>query len=144
MKPALIFLAVFAMCAYADEASDRAAIERVIVELNEFRPSEALPTPARLFSAGADLPTELASLAGAAAHPWSEVTPPHFASRRMQFVTPDVALVDAVNTQFGTQILKRVTGVVMVMKREGDNWRIAALRWLMPPMPEISRALPGR
>jgi hypothetical protein len=94
----------------ADRASDRTDIAQVINS-----PSTAKLVSA-LFTAGDD------------SQPLSEVTPPHIAIQSIRFLTPEVALVDATSTQFGTMILVRRVPIWLVMKKEGPAWKIASLR----------------
>jgi hypothetical protein len=56
------------------------------------------------------------------------VTPPHIAIQSIRFLTPEVALVDATSTQFGTMILVRRVPIWLVMKKEITGWKIASLR----------------
>jgi len=116
--------------AWADPAADRAAIERVIGALNsgQSRPS--------LFTADADNDLDrLASLnrrlSQASKEPWSEATTPKIVIQSTRFVTPEVALVDAANTQYGSVILAQRIPVLLVMRKDGADWRIASLRVLM-------------
>ena len=127
---------LFATLACADTTADRAAIERVvgavIVDPND---SGAKPG-SRLFTADADseldrlldLDRRLLELSR---EPWSEVTSPRLVIQAIRFVTPDVALVNAANTHYGSMILARRIPVLFVMKKEGTAWRIASLRVLV-------------
>jgi hypothetical protein len=121
----------FASLVLADSASDRAAIESAIAALNG--PSQ--PASA-LFAKGADS-AELANLAqldqmlSPAEEPLSEVTAPKIVVRSIRFVTPDVALVDGAVTQYGAVIFKKTVPILLVMKKQGANWRIAAFRSLV-------------
>jgi hypothetical protein len=128
---AILFLAP---CAVADEAADRMAIESVVSALNDrSRPA------ADLFTSDAGGTGELARLAELDrtlvrfSGPMSETTPPRLVVRSIRFLTPQVALVDAANIQYGSLILVRSVPVMLVMKKDGD-WRIAALRVLMNPV----------
>ncbi|HEV2448218.1 MAG TPA: hypothetical protein VGS58_19940, partial [Candidatus Sulfopaludibacter sp.] len=60
----------------------------------------------------------------------SEVTAPHLAIQSLRFVTPDVALVNAAGTQFGSAIVVRRTPLLLVVKKQPAGWRIASLRVL--------------
>jgi len=105
--------------AQADETTDRAVIAKVIAALND---GKARP----------DLQCDLLP-AGA----MSEVSPPHISTREVHFITPDVALVDAENTQYGSTIVVRRVPIVFVLKRQADEWKIAATRanCPLPPIP---------
>ena len=114
--------------AWAGESADLAAIQALIDELNT-TPATA---QARLFTAGANAAGELKRLSEMDRRlsngPWSEVTAPKIRCRSVRFITPDVALVDAENTQYGSVILVRRIPVLLVVRKEHGNWRIAALR----------------
>jgi hypothetical protein len=74
--------------------------------------------------------------------PFSEVNDPKISVHSIQFITPEVALVDAVNAQYGSQIMRSLP-IMFIMKRQGDAWRIAAYRITpaSPPVPLFSRQL---
>ena len=110
MKAIPGILLLCASLAFADVPADRTAIEHVINS----------PSTARLVSA--------LFTAGDDSQPWSEVTPPYIAIQSIRFLTPEVALVDATSTQFGTMILVRRVPIWLVMKKEGTTWKIASLR----------------
>jgi hypothetical protein len=61
-----------------------------------------------------------------------EMLNPRIEGRSTRFITPDVALADAVCTyrEAGTA---QTTSLLLVMKREGNDWRIASLRVLAEP-----------
>jgi hypothetical protein len=125
---------LFAAHAWADQAADRAAIERVVGVLNASSPGEK--PDSSLFTADADNQLDrLAALnrrlSQVSSEPWSEATTPRMAIQSIRFVTPDVALVDAADTQYGSVIPARRIPVLLVMKKEGADWRIASLRVLM-------------
>src|SRR2546430_9858013 len=122
--------------AWADTTADRAAIERIVgaVIADQTRPGAKLSST--LFTADADsefdrlldLDRRLLELSK---EPWSEVTGPRMVIQSIRFVTPEVALVNAANTHYGTMILARRIPVLFVMKKEGTSWRIASLRVLV-------------
>jgi hypothetical protein len=102
--------------ARADEDSDRAAIRKVITTFNNERLRETVLGP------HADVP----DFSGC--HE-PEVSPVLFQPTRIRFVTPDVAFADAAASRYGT-IGKRSVSSVFVLKREGAEWKIDALRVL--------------
>ena len=59
---------------------------------------------------------------------WSEVSPLYFSIRAIRFVTPDVALVDARASQFGSLELAARRSAVIVMRREPDGWKVVLVR----------------
>jgi len=131
MKTLIAIPLLFAACACAraDEAADRAAIGRVVAALNAIESGkEGKREAASLFTANAE--NELPQLLNPALRqPWSETTKPALALRSVRFVAPDVALAEADYTQIGSTIVRRVP-VLLVMKKEGAEWRIASLRLL--------------
>lgn len=132
----------FASWALADSASDRVAIASVITALNDHsRPRSSLFTA----DAAADS-DELARLSSMdrmlsrSDGPLSEVTAPKIEIRSIRFITRNVAMVDAANTQYGALILSKSVPLLLVMKREGSNWRIASFRIMV----EFSKLTPPR
>ena len=133
MKLTLMCVVLAASSGLASEREDRADIERVVSILNDPRTTAA--QKGALFAT--DAQNQLDRLAeldhrmiGEPRAPWSEVTTPRIVIQSMRFITPDVALVDAVNTQYGSVILVHRVPVLIVMKKEEQDWRIAALRVL--------------
>ncbi|SRR5258708_3477439 len=129
-----IFL-VFAALAHADEAADRSAIERVIRYLNDSQTASSKKQISILFIADADSDLDrLTELNGRwlqlSSEPWSEMTSPRLTIHSIRFVTPEVALVNTASVQYGSNIPVRRIPVLFVMKKEGAEWRIAALRVL--------------
>ena len=128
--------------AWADAAADRAAIEQV-VKVVFSGAAAGTPMPA-MFAADADsefdklvqLDRQLLRLSN---EPLSEVTAPAVVIRSVRFVTPDVALIDAANTQYGSLVLQTRIPVLLVMRKEAQNWKIVSLRVLVD-----SRELPAR
>jgi hypothetical protein len=145
MKFAVCFASLLlASAAWADATSDRAAIEAVISRLND-----AVTPVSTLFTADtADNPAELVQLVSrnrlraANAQPLSEVSVPRIVVHSVQFITPEVALVDAANAQYGTNMV-RSSPILFVLKRQGDDWRIAAYRITPapPPVPVLAQQL---
>ena len=128
--------------AWADAAADRAAIEQV-VKVVFSGAAAGTPMPA-MFAADADsefdklvqLDRQLLRLSN---EPLSEVTAPVVVIRSVRFVTLDVALIDAANTQYGSLVLQTRIPVLLVMRKEAQNWKIVSLRVLVD-----SRELPAR
>ena len=142
MKPILLLPLLLCLCWGADESAGRSAIEKVIAALNE----EHTPASA-LFTADAD-PAEIHELdrlkhrmLETARKPWSEVMAPKILSRRIRFLTPEVAMVDGVIFQYGSAPLRR-TPLIFVMRRHLGGWRIASMR-ILPGIPTPGVTLPG-
>lgn len=134
MKPILCLSLVFAAGLWADEASDQAAIHQVLASLNDPPDAPGAMPPASFFTADADSSDRdrLANLKRRFAwnpkQPWSEVTAPQFTAQSIRFVTADVALVDAAVSQYGSTIGVRRVPVLLLMRRDGVEWKIAAVR----------------
>lgn len=117
----LYCIAFLAACAWADEAADRAAIEKIVIAFNHPHERPALlAKDADLGSLGRD------------SDGWTETSPMLFASRSVRFVTPDVAVVEANASQYGTLIVKRKTDALFVMRRQGTDWKVVLLRVALP------------
>jgi hypothetical protein len=151
MRPILCLSILLASGAWADQLDDRAAIERVISTLNtsavnrgaftvDFRATELT----QLWSAFPLLTIGPGSVI-ISHEPWGEaqwvpaaVLPPqaHFrlVIRSVRFITPDVALVDAVtgppmaSPAPDNSVPPQRVPVLLVMQREGTDWRIASIR----------------
>jgi uncharacterized protein (TIGR02246 family) len=61
---------------------------------------------------------------------WSEVTPAQLDNVAVRLISPDVALIDANYTQYGSMILKRTLPVLLVVKHEKGVWRIISMRFM--------------
>jgi hypothetical protein len=108
-------LLLLAACARADESADSAAIRKALAIFNHV--SERSAVVAR----DADL-SPLDRFSG------PEVSQVYFRVRRIRFVTPEVAFVDATASQFGSLMLKRTIPAMFVLKREDGSWRISVMR----------------
>ena len=118
---------LFSGLAFADSPADRTAIENVIHSLRTAEPVSALFTA----DADSDLPKlqQLERSLNNAVHtPWSEVGPPVLLVDSVRFISADVALVNASETQIGPAA--RRYPVLFVMKKESSGWKIASLRLL--------------
>ena len=128
MKLFFVLLALFPLCLCADEASDRSSIQKVIAGLDESQSNSR-----KYFASDAD-PKEVErflelqrKMKNRAAGPWSEVTNPRILIGAISFVTPEVALVDATIGQVGSSYWRN-DPVLFVIKKQGTEWRIAAVR----------------
>jgi hypothetical protein len=150
---AILCLLIFGVITWADEATDRTAIVHVIAAVNEF------PQRTELFTTDRDAPAVLEQLRRGkrvayrplrssdhptvtiSHEPWGEATinfpnmvveilNPNIVSRTMRFVTTDVALADGacIYREDGADV--QTTPLLFVMKRDGDQWKIASVRVL--------------
>jgi hypothetical protein len=151
MRPILAVSILLASAGWADQLDDRASIEKVISTLNTSAVSRGAFTVDFRFS---EL-TQLSSASGLwrigpgsvviSDEPWGEAQwvpatalPPQAPLRlvihSVRFITPDVALVDAVTgaptaaPAPDNSVPPQRVPVLLVMKREGTDWRIASVR----------------
>ena len=129
MKTILFVSLLVASGAWADEATDLAGIKQTVVRLGgAMHPQPALFTPDFADSAAFERLTSVGSVV-ISKEPFGEaqiVLPPatgtRFAIQSIRFVTGEVALVDALDGQNGRE------SVLLVMKKEGADWRLAAFK----------------
>jgi hypothetical protein len=142
MKVLLFLPLSLAIALAADQAEDRAAIEKVIAALND--PAER----ANLFLKDVDSAINfdrLIDLHRLPAPPrgigmnetWRQLTVPRVVSERIRFVTPDVAVVDGASTIDGAITLARRVPLLFVMKKNGAEWRISVVRMLAEAVPGV-------
>jgi hypothetical protein len=55
--------------------------------------------------------------------PWSEVAGP-YASVRLTLLTPECGVVDGVLTTYGSMTLANSRSVRLIVKQEGNDWRV--------------------
>ena len=108
-------LCLCAIPAWADEAADRAAVAKVVIAFND------KPRRPALLTRDADIPS-------LSSNPGEEVSQIYFEAKTVKLLTPDVAIVDADGSQYGSLAAKRVLPALFVMQRVGGEWRIAVLR----------------
>jgi hypothetical protein len=129
MKAVLCLTILLAICARADEVSDRGAIRDLMADLNH---PDQHPL-ADLFTADADR-AEQARLAYLVRRleerkrPWSETATPAIIARSVRFVTAEVALVDATYAPYGAVFPG--SPMLFVLKKVATVWRIASVREL--------------
>jgi hypothetical protein len=115
--------------AYPQGAHDRVAVEDLIHSLNSGQPVSTLFT----VDAESDL-DRLQAIQGEmrnAVSRTSGVAPPAFVIGAVHFLSPDVAMVNASEVQLGGGSAKKVP-LLLVVRRTGGGWKIAALRLLDP------------
>jgi hypothetical protein len=115
MKAICVIFLILAACGEAAGPSDSDAVRKAIATFNH--PHER----ATVLAPDADL-SPLDRFAG------QDVSPVYFEATTIRFVTPDVAFVDAVASQYGSTIMKRTMPAMFVLKREGGVWRISVMR----------------
>jgi hypothetical protein len=157
----------------ADEAADRAAIEKVIATLNSspgspglftedfsdygvlislgvYRDSPSVTIPVMAPDGGRPtIHVAVGAISMCVSHePMGELGPcgeidrsasapaSRFVIQSVRLITPDVALVDAVNSRESAGLSQR-SPVLLVLRREGDLWKIASLRVIA--LPTIAR-----
>jgi hypothetical protein len=152
MKTLLCVLLLFAPHALADEAAERIAIGRAIRTLNESSQHSALFTDGRAYSefellrrahplafriigpADPEVMARTGDPTVTISHePWGEATinlPRRESRPSIAFITPDVALAEGVYTYEDDHATKQTMPLLIVMKKEGDDWKIASIRAL--------------
>ncbi len=65
----------------------------------------------------------------------SEVSKPVVQITHLDYITEDVALVDAEAVQFGSLIIRKSTPMLFVIKRQNGEWRIHHSRILRTSLP---------
>ena len=103
---------LWTLCARAD---DGAAVRKVITAFNDPHQRQSVLMP------DADLDS-LSRYRG------PEMSQVYFEVKAVRFVAPDVAVVDAAGSQYGSLTIKRSLRAVFVLKKQGDAWRVAVLR----------------
>ena len=146
---------MLATATFADEAADRAAIGKTMSALN------LVPAPADIFTANADI-SALRRLSKDVAHPtfrvlsttaaptiqishepWGEATigypravlelvNPRLEMRALRFLTSEAATVDAVWVERENGQLRYATRLLVNLRKEGSDWKIASVT-LAPP-----------
>jgi uncharacterized protein (TIGR02246 family) len=123
-----------------DRPAEADRIRAVIVELNKARRNSDAKAFSQLFAQDGTLrvgneiiATGPHAIENSLKRPlvWSEVTPPRIGNESVRFVSPDVALVDATQTRYGSLILKQRVPVTLLLKLDGNRWWIISL-WLHP------------
>jgi hypothetical protein len=111
-------------------------ITSVIAAINKALTKPEVSNLATLFASDGDLridgkvlvrPKAIAE--GLANRPaWSEVTPARIKHESVRLITSDVAMVDANWVQYGSTIVKRAQPVMLLLKKDGKEWRVVSLR----------------
>jgi hypothetical protein len=127
----LIATLAFGQLALGDEAADRAAIGKLIATLNDRTASHD-----QLYASDSgDSRRQLEQIPDARRGPMSELTPPFLVLNAVRFITPEVALVDAASTQYGSLYARRLP--ILLILRKSPDWQIAAVR-IIPNIPGFS------
>jgi hypothetical protein len=131
MKTIVCLTLLFGAMVWADEASDRAAIDKVIVGLND------ADRRAELFTKGADSKVDFDRLVELHRKPggaigmdetWTQMTVPQVVSGKIRFVKVDVAMVEGASVVEGAVTMVRRVPLLFVMKKEDGKWRVDAVR----------------
>jgi hypothetical protein len=122
MLKAILTISLLATLALADENADRVAIARTVAAAMK---SDAASVPELL---APDFDGQLITLP--AARPWCELDCPRVTIGAVRFITPDVALLEGTAT--GDEVLSG-GAFIAVLKKIGNDWRIASMRRVMPP-----------
>jgi len=144
MVKELVPLLILAACALAQQLDRPVEAERirsVIAEINKALSRSDAPALAQFFTPDGDFRMGQVVATGRAAVVraierqesvmWSEVTPPAIQTESVRFVSPDVAIVDGSQVQYGSVIVRRRVPIMILMKLDGKEWRIVSMRFLI-------------
>jgi hypothetical protein len=109
---------ILAYPALADDANERAAIVGIIASLN----SQADSLSDLLAPDNVDIDPVFGT-----EEQWSEVTHSQLAVRSTRIVSPNIAIVEADNIQYGSLILRRSQPTLLLFRKYGRQWRIACI-----------------
>ncbi len=131
-----VLLTVFALVL---QAQDTAGVKLLLTEINEAYRKSDLPAMAALFAPGGELrygtrilgadPEQIAKELQPARKQWSETTPPYLGDETIRFLSPELALIDVNQIQFGSMLLKRSIPYLLIAKRDGDRWKVLSMRF---------------
>jgi len=137
VRPILCFSLFCAAGLWADEAQERAAIDKVIAALND--PVQRTRLLAADVDSGVDFdrlidlhrrkPPYPGFVIGTH-EPWTELTVPRVESGHIRFITADIAIVDGASIIRGAVTLAPSVPLLFVMKKAGAEWRITTIRAL--------------
>jgi hypothetical protein len=148
MKSLITIVGLFVMSAPAACAlSDRSAIEILMTELELAATSAGTKPISEIYTdesgvESARLTKLFDRLRSLSRRPFSEMTPPHLSLESIMFVTPEVAMVDAVVAQYGSTVLVSKVPVFIVVKKIGSHWKVALVR--IAAFGSYGAPLPGR
>lgn len=141
MKLLAIAALALAPLAFADEAADRTAIGKLLAALNDRNaPHDQLYTAD---SGDSRQLLERIERIPDSGRPMSEVTPPVLVLSAVRFITPEVALVDAAITQYGSLAIRERTPVLLILRKSRD-WQVAVVRVQANPYPVLGNFLVRR
>ncbi len=87
----------------ANQAADRAAIDKLILSLND---AHARPEAGQV---------------------WTELSRPIIVTRSVQFLSSRIARVDASRVQYGS-VMTRSVPIVILLERKRGGWKITSIR----------------
>ena len=138
----VIALVVTVACSWIAPAQEPDGIQSAITKLNQTRKDSDAVAFSQLFARDGTLRVgnEVVASGQKAIENalekrlvWSEVTAPVISKATVRLLSSDVALVDATQTQYGSLIVKQSVPVTLLMKLDGNEWRIVSL-WLSPAL----------
>jgi hypothetical protein len=143
-KPAILSVLIaataslIAMAEEPDQPAEAARIRSVIVELNKARKTSDGKAFSNLFSLDGTLKigNQIVAMGRVAIEKtltkplfWSEVTAPIIGNESVHFLSSGLARVVGTQSQYGSMILKQTIPVTILLRLEGNEWRIVSL-WL--------------
>ena len=118
-------------------AEDSAGIRAVLQEFNKALRQPESQALHKFFTAAADYRdacrkasgrAQIVSLLGAGRGVWSERTAPALEEQDIRMIGQSAALVDAAVVQYGSTIGKSMVPVILLLEREGEEWKISSWR----------------
>lgn len=127
----LLLLVLLGGILFADDISDRKAIDTIIGSLFSRQVRSDPQRMAELKTPDFDGDLDLIPVRAV----WCETSCEGFRTRAVKFVTTDVAVIDG-ETTISTGSLSGTVSLskwLMILKRDGSGWRISSIRYLGSP-----------
>ena len=128
MRQMLLLAALAVLPASGWQSADLENIRQALASLNVVFRTHSASSVKALFTSGTPV-AEVEAVIDALPKPMSEVSTPVLERESIRLVSPDVAVVDAFRTQYGSVVVRSSIPVMLVMKKEAGAWKIAALRF---------------
>jgi uncharacterized protein (TIGR02246 family) len=141
-----ILLAAFVSCRPHDQARDEAAIRQFIDQFAQTENSRDGEKLSLLFAPDGEAVVQNEAIASGRDAirkgvtprlPWSEMGPATYKVRRIRFVNPDIALVDAQRAMFSSTFV-RSSAVLFILRRRREGWRVESYRSASEKQPPLA------
>lgn len=116
--------------AMADEATDRASIERSVAALNDFRKAPEARGGSSVITETVKADLNALSAVDGTSEPaiWSELSQPRIAVSAIQFSENGVAVILASDTRYGSLNSGRSIPLLIIAKRAGEQWIVTSVK----------------